>query len=190
MTTQTLRLKISTPSLKLKTLPRYPVLLKGGRGIAIDGASGTVTISLDYTQFAALPAFDPTTKEVAVYDPTTGTWNVVLLSTLINNSVGIRIVTEAGDITVGANTQLLVMNRAVDETPSNIILPLAVGKVGRVKIVDFKGNAAAKPHTVKVSGADTFNGALTQWGIAANRASLVFDPIINPNTGAGIGYAV
>lgn len=193
-TTAPMRLKLSTPAqmrlklalttVKMRSLVKYPAGLIAGSGIRIDIANGVYTFNMDITKFVEVANVDPTKKLVAIYDAVTG-WSTILLSDLINNFASVvQVVTGAGDVAVGTNTQLLVMNRAADINPSNIVLPLSSTKVGRVKIVDFKGNATAFPHTIKLTAPDTFQGAVTQWGLDADGSSVAADPI------SGVGYAI
>lgn len=180
-----LNVRLVPTSLKLRVLPSYPSSIIGQSGITVAVANGVAGVTLDYTKLIEIFSFDPTQKLVAVYDPVAQAFNVVALSDLINNAGTIvQIATAAGDIAVLPNTQLLVVNRAADVNPSNIILPLASLKVGKVKIVDFKGNAGAFPHTLKTQGADTFQGGAVTWGLDGNGASVVADPI------SGTGYAI
>lgn len=183
--TQTIaKLKISRPSLKLKAQLRFIGQLVSGNALGITTKNGVATISLALLQLPTLVSFDPSAQSVLLVDGA-GNYSVVSVATLLNNSATtVQTVTGAGDIAVGVNTRLLIMNRAVDANPSNIILPASNLKVGKLKIVDFKGNAGTWNHTVKTSGADKFQGGLTQWGIAADGASIELDPI------PGTGYAV
>lgn len=179
-----MRLKLALPTIKMRSLVTYPASLFAGTGIRIDAQNGSYTFNMDISKFNELTNIDPTKKLIAIFDPVFG-WNTILLSDLINNFASVvQIVTGAGDVAVGTNTQLLVMNRAADINPSNIILPLSSTKVGKVKIVDFKGNASAFPHTVKTMAPDTFQGALTQWGLDGDGSSITADPI------TGVGYAI
>lgn len=179
-----MRLKLALTTVKMRSLISYPARLVGGSGIRIDVANGVFTFNMDITTFVEVASVDPTKKLIAIFDPVIG-WETILLSDLINNiGTAVQVVTGAGDIAVGTNTQLLVMNRAADINPSNIILPLASTKVGKVKIVDFKGNASAFPHTIKTTAPDIFQGALTQWGLDGDGSSVAADPI------TGVGYAI
>lgn len=179
----TYRLKLERPSLKMKVVTRIPAQLVGGTAITITKAGGVYTFDLDYSLLTTLLTFDPSQKLVAVYDAVNG-WNTVTLASLLTNTSLARIVTEAGDITVGVNTQLLIMNRTVDESPSNIILPASASKIGAVKLVDWKGNAGTFPHTVTPNGSEKFNGAAATWTIGGDGASSVFTPVTT------LGYAV
>ena len=168
----------------MKVATRIPAQLISGTAITITKAGGVYTFDLDYTEFAEIVAFDPSAKAVLVYDAGLGSFDLVSLASLLTNTDAVRIVTEAGDITVGVNTQLLIMNRTVDESPSNINLPASSSKVGAMKLVDWKGNAGTFPHTVNPNGAETFNGSAATWTIGGDGASAVFTPA------STLGYAV
>lgn len=183
-----------TPILKIKVQPkarisgkldaRFPARVLPSAFITIDKANGNYTIGADYRKVADATSYDPGNSYIAV-QLVDGSFARISIGTLLTNTEStVRVVTEAGDIVVDAATQLLVMNRAVDEIPSNIILPASAQKVGRVKIVDFKGNAGSFPHTISVQGSDTFQGGLTAWTLDGDGASVALDPI------PGTGYAV
>lgn len=182
---QSYRLKISRNTLKLRVATRIPAQLVGGTAIRITKANGVYTFDLDYSEIEEILSFDPAAKVVLVYDAASESYALVSLASLLTNSSAVRVVTEAGDITVANETQLLIMNRTVDESPSNINLPASASKIGEIKIVDWKGNASGFPHTVNPNGAETFNGAAATWTIGGDGASSVFDPIPT-----GLGYAV
>jgi len=181
---QSYRLKLSRNSLKIRVSTRIPAQLFGGTAIDVSKANGIYTVNIDYSEIQEILSFDPATKMVLVYDAASG-YALVSLSSLLTNSDIVRVVTEAGDITVANKTQLLIMNRTVDESPSNIILPASASKIGKIKIVDWKANSGTYPHTVTLNGAEEFQGGLTSWSISGDGASAVFDPIPT-----GLGYAV
>lgn len=184
MTTQNLRLKISSPSLKLLMRPIYPLKLVHGTGIGIASAGGNYTIGLDYSQLVELTAYDPTQKLFAVYDRVTGLWNQVSLASILTGSQTVQIVTAAGDVTVQPNDGLVILNKAVGAA-TNVILPAAAAKVGRVKVVDWKGDADVNNITFVPNGAEKIQG-LASWKLAAPNASIILDPIV----GTVNGYAL
>lgn len=185
MTTPVLRIKVlPKPTIRGKMDVRFPASVSGSVFIQVDKQAGHYTISPDYLQLAPIYAFDPTQKFVAVQDAA-GEWGRISIADALSNpTVAVRVVTEAGDIVVGPNVQLLVMNRTADESPSNILLPASSSKFGRIKIVDFKGNSGTYPHTIKTQGADTFQGGLTEWRLSGDGASVAIDPV------PAIGYAI
>lgn len=89
-----------------------------------------------------------------------------------------------GNCLVDINDRLIIINKTVG-APTTVTLPGSALKLGRVKIVDFKGDASTNNITVNPDGAEKFNGALTSWVISGDGASVVFDPIPS-----GLGYAV
>lgn len=186
---------MTTPVMKIKVLPkpvirgkmdvRFPANVSGQAFVRIEKQAGSYTILPDYAPLGELYAFDPARQIIAVQDSVTGSWSKLAISDMLSNSaVTVRVVTEAGDIVVGPSVQLLVMNRTADESPSNVILPASSAKVGKLKIVDFKGNAGAYPHTIQTQGSDEFQGGLTEWTLSGDGASVVLDPI------PGMGYAI
>lgn len=183
MTVTSLKLKVTPRLIKVGLLPKYPASISGGNGIDVTNTNGAIAVALDLLRFQQITNFDPS-KEFALVTDALGNCNLVSLTSILTGGTAVQIITAAGDVVVSNTTQLLVMNRTVDQNPSNIILPLAVNKAGPLKIVDFKGNAGAFPHTIKTTAPDTFQGAATQWSLDGNGASVALDPIPN------VGYAV
>lgn len=184
MTTPTLKIQVlRKPVIKARMDVRFPAKVDGGTGIKIIKANGIYTFDLDLLEFGQITAFDPSSEFVVVVDAD-GNYDLVSIASLINNTTTtVQTVTEAGDVTIGANVQLLIMNRTADESPSNITLPASSAKVGKIKIVDWKGNSGTYPHTISLQGSDEFQGGLTEWSLGGDGASVVFDPI------PGTGYA-
>lgn len=140
------------------------------------------------TQFPALvTAASPLTLEKTGLEYDFGFDVQALLASLDPLYVAIstfQVITAAGDVTVAATDNLIVLNKTALEA-TNILLPPSLGKIGRVKIVNWKADAGAYTHNVNLSGSDKFNANLTTWPITGLGASVVFDPIPT-----GIGYAV
>lgn len=182
------RLKLArVNSLKLRVSTRIPANLIGNEFITITrGSNGEYNINADYTVLDPSPISNPSSTYIAVLDAASGSYKVMTLADVVNGTGtgAVRIVTESGDINVGANVRLLIMNRTVDETPSKINLPTGAAKVGDIKVVDWKGSAGTYPHDVYPSGSEKFNGAQSVWHINGDGASAVFDPIPT------LGYAV
>lgn len=184
MTTQNLRLKIASPSLRLLSRPIYPLKLVAGIGLAITSASGTSTASLDYSSMVELTSYDPTRKLFAVIDRATGVWNQVSLASILAGSQTVQIVTAAGDVTVQPNDGLIIVNKTVGAA-TNVILPAASTKVGRVKVVDWKGDADANNITVVPNGTETIQGR-ANWMLDSQNASIDLTPVV----GTVNGYAI
>lgn len=94
-----------------------------------------------------------------------------------------RVITAAGDVTVGALDGLIILNKTVSQN-TNVNLPAGASKIGAVKIVDWKGDSGSFPITVLPNGAETFNDGQTSWPIQGAGASATFNPV------SGLGYAV
>lgn len=184
MTSINLKTKVFTRAVvKTKVNAPFPSQVSGKFFIEVEKEDGVFSITPDYRLLPGLTSYDPSQFIVAV-QKADGSWKTVTLASLQTNMTPVRIVTESGDITVGVNDRLLIMNRTMNESPSNITLPVASLKNGGVKIVDWKGNASAYPHDVYLSESEKFNAAQTVWHINGDGASIVCDPI------PGLGYAI
>lgn len=168
--------------LRLKGAAGFALPLLGGNGIKSTKSGGIWTVDLDYADLVELTSFDASQKLFAVYDRSSGIWNQVSFATLIAAGQTSQVIT-TGDCTVQPNDGLIIINKTVGAA-TTVTLPAASLKVGKVKIVDFKGDASTNNITVSPNGAETFNGGNTSWTISGDGASSVFDPI------PGIGYAV
>jgi hypothetical protein len=169
--------------LKLRSRVKFLASIFNGVGtkVRVDGLAAY--IDLDFTQFAQITSFDPTTQSLLAQSSIDGSFSRITLSALIAASQTVQIITGISDVTVAATDGLIIMNRTVGAA-SNVNLPLASTKSGPVKVSDFKGDSGTNIITVNTTGTDKFPGGGTTWQIAANGASLVFTPI------PGTGYAV
>jgi hypothetical protein len=182
--TVSLKVKVvRRPTLKVKVLPHIPSALVGGTAIGIVKDGTVYTISPDYTSVGELQFFDPTREQVLVYNPIAGSFNVISLATLTNNATTtVKVITSGATYAADPNDRLIAVNKTVGGAIT-ITLPLALAKVGPVRVSDFKGDANTNNITVNLSGSDTFPGGLTSWKITGRGASVLFTPI------PGIGYA-
>lgn len=170
--------------LKLRATARFLASIFNGVGTSVRKDGLATYVDIDYTQFGTpIVGFDPTTKEILIYDTTTGSFNVTTLQTFITNSQNVRVITAAGDVTVAPTDALIILNKTTLQA-TNFLLPPAISKVGRVKIVNWKADAGAYTHTVTPTGSEVFNDGQTSWPITGPGASAVFDPIPT------LGYAV
>lgn len=98
----------------------------------------------------------------------------------------VQIITAPGDVNVAITDGLIILNKTVSQA-TNINLPPSLTKIGKVKVVDWKGDSDNPLYPIDVhnNGAEKFNGNQTTWRIAGAGASAVFDPIPT-----GLGYAV
>lgn len=93
-------------------------------------------------------------------------------------------ITAGTTVTVANTDSLIIINKTVG-SPTTVNLPASAGKIGEVKIVDYKGDATTNPITVNCNGAEKFNGAQASWTIGNDGGSIVCDPIPT-----GTGYAI
>lgn len=76
---------MTTPNLKLRAPVPFPAKVQGAGGISVSKAAGVWTVQPDFSQLAALVASgvgDPTSKQMWIYDPVTGQYNVLTLAGL------------------------------------------------------------------------------------------------------------
>jgi hypothetical protein len=173
---------VRRPVLKLKVLPRIPANLVGDVGIVVVKNGITYTIKPDYSNIVELTSYDPTQKLFVVIDRATGVWNKVSLSSILTGSQTVQIVTAAGDVTVQPNDGLIILNKTVGAA-TNVILPAAANKVGRVKVVDWKNDSDVNNVTFVPNGSEKIQG-LSGWKLNGQGASIALDPI------PGLGYAI
>lgn len=183
---------MTVPVLKLQVIQRhvvktranviYPARLVGRTGIAIDLEDGIVYFDLDYSQFVELGAFTAADKLIAVADRADGSFNLISVATLINAGQTMQII-DAGDFVVQPADGLIIVNKTVGAATAGL-LPDPATKIGKVKVVDFKGDSGTNNITMTQAGAGKFNGNQSSWVIGADGASVVFDPIPT------LGYAI
>lgn len=111
-----------------------------------------------------------------------GTTRSILAAALLSGTV--QIITAPGDVTVAITDGLIILNKTLSQATA-VNLPPSATKIGRVKIVDWKGDSGSFPITVNNNGAEKFNANQASWVISGAGASDVFDPIPT-----GLGYAV
>lgn len=169
--------------LKLRATARFLASIFDGVGTSVRKDGLATYVDLDYPQFGApIGSVDPANDVILVYNQITGVYNVATLAAFIAASSGVRVITAAGDVNVAASDGLIIMNKTVGAA-TNVFLPASISKIGSVKIVDWKGDSATNPITVKPNGSEIFNDGQTSWPIQGAGASATFNPI-------GIGYAV
>lgn len=177
------KLKIGpAKGLKLKGNAGFALPLIGRTGLKATKTGGIWYLDLDYSDFVELTTFDASEKLFAIYDRTTAVWNVASIASLISAGQTTQIIT-TGDCTVQPNDGLIIINKGTGAATA-VTLPAASAKVGKVKIVDFKGDASTNNITITPNGSETFNGGATSWTIDGDGGSVVLDPI------SGTGYAV
>lgn len=164
-------------------------------------ANSTAAVTLQIGSTAALKLYraDGTTQ-VGSGEIQSGWYYSVAYNSALNSGAGgfqvsgsagssgtTQYITAGATVTVAAADGLIIINKTVGSA-TTVNLPAALAKLGKVKIVDFKGDSDVNPITVNRTGSDTFNGGLTSWTISGPGASDVFDPVVNG--GISVGYAV
>lgn len=180
---QSLRLKITRPSLRLKVATRIPAQLVANNFLTITKANGVYTFNVDYTLLGPGPIQDPTTAMIALLDVTAGTYKEVSLSSLLSSSLQIeQHITAAGPVTVNANTGIVRVDQTVGASIT-INLPAAASKTCPVLIADWKGDAGTNNITISPNGSEKIQGQ-SSWVIAADTGSVFLRPI------SGVGYVI
>lgn len=157
-----------------RAVVQFPARAQGAGFITVTKSGGIFTIRADYTAIAALLAIpNAATKRIVVYDTDTAQYNTVTIAQIAAAAAAIvttsgltgailntyRIVTAAGDVTVNATTdEVILLNKSVPAT-SNIILPASSARVGvPVWVKDYARNAATYPATFVLNGTETIDG--------------------------------
>lgn len=156
---QSYRLRISRPALKLRVASRIPARLEVLSPILLDRTGGIYTFSLDVTALLAslTPLFQPIENvDQVITAGATATVNAASFTVRVNKTVG------------GAIT---------------ITLPLAISKTVPVLICDWKGDAGTNNITINPTGAEKIQG-LSSWTIGADGGSIFLRPI--PGVGYAI----
>lgn len=158
---QSYRLKLSRPSLKLKVATRIPASITVQSPILLDRSGNIYDFSLDISALIdSLEAFFEPLHLYTDQEVTSGS-TVAIVTT----AKSVRV-----NKTVGSATILTV--------------PLAAAMDSdRITIVDWKGDAGTNNITITPTSPETING-LSTWTLAANNASVALTKI------AGVGYAV
>lgn len=162
-------------------------------------ANSTGAITVNVGSLGALPLYRPdAVTQAGSNDLIVNIFYVIAFNPALNGGNGgfqqltwspsnlagaTRIITAAGDVTVGTGDALIIMNKTVSQN-TNVNLPAAASKIGTVKIVDWKGDSESFPITVLPNGAETFNDGQTRWPLQGAGSSATFNPI------SGLGYAV
>jgi hypothetical protein len=175
-------------TLKDRGILKFPARVLAATGIGVKKLAGVYTFALDLISFTLATAVsDLTATQVLIFTDNgdgTGAYSRLSLSSLVAASQGaVQVITAAGPANINANANLVIVNQTVGAAIT-LNLPASASKIGKVKIVDWKGDAGTNTITVVPNGSETFNGALTSFPINGNGASAVFDPY------PGAGYAI
>lgn len=174
--------------MKMRFLTKFPALIESTTGVLVQRVGRTFTFLLDWLSVAVVDSIaDPTSRFILVVSGT-GTadqlYERIALDDFQASVAGlVQVITAGGTQNIDAATSVVIVNQTVGAAIT-LNLPAAAGKVGPVKVVDWKGDAGTNNITIAPNGAETFNGAAATWVIGNNSASSVFSPY------AGHGYAV
>lgn len=148
-------------NIRINVMVLFPARVQGSGPITVGKANGIFTIGYSVAGYPTLnPVFDPTSKEVLVFDPTTGLfWNITVANLFASLSAGsVRTITAAGDVTVAPTDTYIRLNKTIAAT-SNVNLPTSASRSGvDLVIKDVKGNAASFNFAVKCSGTEDVDG--------------------------------
>lgn len=170
------------PKLKLRVRTRYLASIFSGVGITIRKDGLAAYPDLDFTAFAPITVFNPS-EESLLLQNVDRSFSTLTLSSLTNTTQNRRVITAAGNVTVGVSDGLIILAKTVAED-TDFILPQDTSKIGPVKIVDFSGVGGTQILRAVPFGSETISGQAT-WQISGAFGSIVLSP-----TGAGLGYAV
>jgi hypothetical protein len=171
-------------TLRLRVSPRFLASIFSGVGTSIRKDGLATYIDLDYSEFGASAAPDPSTSEILVRSSGDGSFSIVTIAQLLTSVQTQQIKTSAGDVNVSHDDGLIIINKTVGQA-TTVNLPTSADKVGPVKIVDWKGDAGTNNITISVVGTDKLNGNATSWVIASDNGSVVLHPLED-----GSGYAI
>ena len=175
-------------ALKLRLLTKFPALINAAVGLMVSRVGRVYTFAQDWLSIAAVDIIaDPTSRYLIVVSGTDSSDHVyeriAVDDFTASTSGNVQEITAGGAQNIEETAALVQVNQTVGAAIT-LTLPASAGKVGPVKIVDWKGDAGTNNITVVPSGAETFQGGITSWVIGADAASAVFTPI------PGDGYAV
>jgi phage tail protein X len=180
---QSYRLKLSRPSLKLRVATRIPAQLVAANFLTITKVNGIYTFDVDYELLDTAVFSDPTTTYVAVLDTVSESYKITTLSALIAGTTGIeQHITAAGPVAINANTGIARVDQTVGAAIT-LTLPAASSKTCPVLIADWKGDAGTNNITITPAGAEKIQG-LSSWTIGGDNGSIFLRPV------AGVGYVI
>lgn len=175
-------------ALKDRGILKFPSLVLATTGLVVGKLAGVYTFTINLLAFTLTGAVaDLTAAQILIFtDNGDGTANysrISLSDFLATSGNNVQVITAAGPANINANANTVIVNQTVGAAIT-LNLPVASSKIGKVKIVDWKGDSDANPITVAPNGSETFNGAAATWTISGQGASAIFDPY------PGHGYAV
>ena len=149
-------------NIRVNTAVPFPALVQAANGLAVSKNSGiwTISIALNLLGVQAPAGASFPTDYLLVWDSIANTYFRTSLSSIIAGpTVPLqRIVTAAGNITVGSTDNIILVNKA-SGAPTSIILPTAFARGGiPITVKDAKGDANTNTITFVPNGAETIDG--------------------------------
>ena len=146
-------------ALRVNANLNFPATVRGSGPVTIAKANGIWTVGFTIAQLAPMPAGDPATRLVLIYDLTTQTFMQTTISNLIATATsGLRIVTAAGAVVIVATDQTILVNKTVGAA-TDINLPTSASRAGVPVIVkDYKGDAGTNNIRFVANGVETLDG--------------------------------
>lgn len=173
----------------MRFLTKFPALVQAAVGLAVTRVGRVYTFMLDWMSIDTVTSVADLTNRFLILvsdDDADGTALYERMSLQDFRSVTqgyVQEITAGGTQAILTTTRLVIVNQTVGAA-IQLNLPSAATKIGPVKVVDWKGDAATNNITIAPNGAEILNGAAATWVIGTNNASAVFDPY------SGHGYAV
>jgi hypothetical protein len=166
--TQTYRLKLSAPALRMKVATRIPAQLVGGNAITVALSGGIYTIAVDQTELDGMVL-------QTIED------NTDLVLSLLHEFA--YAISTDGDFTLPSDRSNIVLTPG---TPSVRTVSLPAGAARNISVSDGLGDWATNNVTFAVAGG-TINGAAT-WVGTIDYGRFLFTPLGDGNyLASGIG---
>lgn len=170
--------------LKIRSRVKFFAALFAGIGTAVRKDGLAAYVDLDYSLLNLATSFNSSDSIVAIYHPSTGIWEKTSLASILSGSQTYQIITAGSTVNVAATDGLIIINKTSGSATA-VNMPASALKIGKCKIVDWKGDAGTNNITINNNASEKFNANQSTWTLAADGASIVLDPIPT-----GIGYAV
>lgn len=161
-------------NIRVNVLASFPTRVSGSGFSIVTKTNGIWVLGDDYRILVpATVIADPTAKIIAIQDLVTGSFSYMTVAAFIGSVLGTyRIVTAAGDATVGPTDTTLLLNKTAGAT-TNVLAPTSATRNGvPVTIKDYKGDANTNNITFVPNGAETIDG-FSPAAAAANGTALI-----------------
>lgn len=173
---------------KLRTVTKFPALVTAAVGLAVERTGRTFNFIQDWLSIGEVDSIaDLSSRYVILVSGTDSDDHVYeripLDAFAASLTAQVQEITDGGAQDIDDSAAIVKVNQTAG-APITLTLPLASSKIGKVKVVDWKGDAATNNITIALSGSDEFQDGQTTMVISGDGGSLVFDPI------PGDGYAV